>query len=80
MLADINSDGLSAVHDSLSSVTDDVALTTGDVSQPEDVRRMINLAVEQYGRLDIAVANAGIIPLASVVESHARGLGRGHVH
>ncbi len=80
VLADINSDGLSAVHDSLSSVTDDVALTTGDVSQPEDVRRMINLAVEQYGRLDIAVANAGIIPLASVVESHARGLGRGHVH
>jgi NAD(P)-dependent dehydrogenase (short-subunit alcohol dehydrogenase family) len=27
--------------------------------------------VEQYGRLDIAVANAGIIPLASVVEATA---------
>jgi len=32
---------------------------------------MINVAIEQYGRLDIAVANAGIIPLASVVEATA---------
>lgn len=30
---------------------------------------MINLAVEQYGRLDITVANAGIIPLVSVIEA-----------
>ena len=42
---------------------------TADVSKPEDVRRMIDVAVERYGRLDIAVANAGIIPLASVVEA-----------
>jgi NAD(P)-dependent dehydrogenase (short-subunit alcohol dehydrogenase family) len=69
VLADINSDGLSALRDSLAKVTDDVAIVTADVSQPEDVRRMINVAVEQYGRLDIAIANAGIIPLASVVEA-----------
>jgi NAD(P)-dependent dehydrogenase (short-subunit alcohol dehydrogenase family) len=30
---------------------------------------MIDVAVDQYGRLDIAVANAGIIPLASVLEA-----------
>ncbi|MGH3340612.1 MAG: SDR family NAD(P)-dependent oxidoreductase, partial [Propionibacteriaceae bacterium] len=47
----------------------DVAIVTADVSKPEDVRRMIDTAVDQYGRLDIAVANAGIIPLASVVEA-----------
>ncbi len=69
VLADINADGLSARRDSLSNVTDDVAVVTADVSKPEDARRMIDLAVEQYGRLDIAVANAGIIPLASVVEA-----------
>jgi len=62
VLADINSDRLSALRDSLGNVTDDVAVVTADVSQPEDVRRMINVAVEQYGRLDIAIANAGIIP------------------
>jgi len=69
VLADINADGLSALRDSLANVIDDVAVVTADVSKPEDVRRMINAAVEQYGRLDIAIANAGIIPLASVVEA-----------
>jgi NAD(P)-dependent dehydrogenase (short-subunit alcohol dehydrogenase family) len=71
VLADINTDGLSALHDSLVDVTDDVAVVTAEVSKPEDSRRMINVATEQYGRLDIAIANAGIIPLASVVEATA---------
>ena len=50
-------------------MTDDVVVVGADVSKQEDVRQMIAAAVEQYGRLDIAVANAGIIPLASVVEA-----------
>ena len=69
VLADINTDGLSELRDSLGAVTGDVTIVTADVSKPEDVRRMIDVAVERYGRLDIAVANAGIIPLASVVEA-----------
>ena len=69
VLADINADGLSALRDSLQDVTADVTVVTADVSKPEDVRRMIEVAVEDYGRLDIAIANAGIIPLASVVEA-----------
>lgn len=68
-MADVNTDGLSTLRDSLANLTGDVAIVTADVSRPEDVRRMIGVAVEQYGRLDIAVANAGIIPLASVVEA-----------
>ena len=69
VVADINTDGLMAMRDSLAGVTDDVAVVTADVSKPEDARRMIDVAVDQYGRLDIAVANAGIIPLASVLEA-----------
>ena len=69
VLADINTDGLAALRDSLGPVTGEVTIVTADVSKPEDVRRMIDVAVERYGRLDIAVANAGIIPLASVVEA-----------
>jgi NAD(P)-dependent dehydrogenase (short-subunit alcohol dehydrogenase family) len=69
VLADINTDGLSALHDSLLDLAGDVAVVTADVSKPEDARLMIEVAVEQYGRLDIAVANAGIIPLASVLEA-----------
>lgn len=69
VLADINVDGLSTLRESLANVTDDVAGVTADVSKPEDAHRIIKAAVERYGRLDIAVANAGIIPLASVVEA-----------
>jgi NAD(P)-dependent dehydrogenase (short-subunit alcohol dehydrogenase family) len=71
VVADIDSDGLSTLRDSIAHVTDDVALVTADVSTPEDARRMIDVAVDQYGRLDIAIANAGIIPLASVIEATA---------
>jgi NAD(P)-dependent dehydrogenase (short-subunit alcohol dehydrogenase family) len=70
-VADINSDGLATLRESLANVTGDVAVVTADVSKADDVRRMINVAVDHYGRLDIAVANAGIIPLASVVEATA---------
>jgi NAD(P)-dependent dehydrogenase (short-subunit alcohol dehydrogenase family) len=69
VLADINTDGLAALRDSLRDVTGDVAVVKADVSKPEDVRRIIEVAVEEYGRLDIVIANAGIIPLASVVEA-----------
>jgi NAD(P)-dependent dehydrogenase (short-subunit alcohol dehydrogenase family) len=73
VIADINTDGLSALRDSLADVTGDVALVTADVSKPPDARQMIEVAVEHYGRLDIAVANAGIIPLASIVEATPEG-------
>jgi NAD(P)-dependent dehydrogenase (short-subunit alcohol dehydrogenase family) len=73
VLADINTDGLSALRDSLADVTGDVALVTADVSKPPDARQMIEVAVEHYGRLDIAVANAGIIPLASIMEATPEG-------
>ena len=73
VLADINTDGLSALRDSLADVTGDVALVTADVSKPADARRMIDVAIERYGRLDIAVANAGIIPLTSIVEATPEG-------
>jgi NAD(P)-dependent dehydrogenase (short-subunit alcohol dehydrogenase family) len=73
VLADINTDGLSALRDSLADVTGEVALVTADVSKPADARQMIEVAVEHYGRLDIAVANAGIIPLASIVEATPEG-------
>jgi NAD(P)-dependent dehydrogenase (short-subunit alcohol dehydrogenase family) len=73
VLADINIGGVSAMKDSLADLTEDLVAVPADVSKPEDVRQMIAAAVEQYGRLDIAVANAGIIPLASVVEATPEG-------
>ncbi|MFF9014226.1 SDR family NAD(P)-dependent oxidoreductase [Streptomyces sp. NPDC014870] len=41
----------------------------GDVSREGDARRMITAAVERFGRLDVLVANAGLIPLSDVLEA-----------
>jgi NAD(P)-dependent dehydrogenase (short-subunit alcohol dehydrogenase family) len=42
-----------------------------DVSREEDARRMVDAAIEQYGRLDVLYNNAGIMPEAdhSVVDT-----------
>ncbi|MEV7564350.1 SDR family NAD(P)-dependent oxidoreductase [Streptomyces tanashiensis] len=48
---------------------DGVAPVVGDVSREEDARRMITTAVDRFGRLDVLVANAGVIPLLSVTEA-----------
>ncbi|WP_426363313.1 SDR family NAD(P)-dependent oxidoreductase [Streptomyces sp. E-08] len=53
-----------------------VTPVVGDVSREEDARRMIDTAVERFGRLDVLVANAGVIPLLSVTEAEASDFDR----
>lgn len=67
VLTDVNADGLAEVG----AIVPDAVLVTGDVSQPSDARRMIAAAVSQYGRLDVLVANAGVIPLQTIAEATA---------
>ncbi len=48
----------------------------GDVADPAYARQLVNLAIEQTGRLDIAVNNAGILhtpaPIPEIDEAEAR--------
>jgi NAD(P)-dependent dehydrogenase (short-subunit alcohol dehydrogenase family) len=61
--------GLDRLHDELATTGAECVAVVGDVSLPEDARRMIATAVEHYGRIDVLVANAGIIPLRTIVEA-----------
>src|SRR5262245_5301162 len=63
LVSDVDAEGLSRICEKLEGGGATVASVVGDVSRPDDARAMIDAAVEQYGRLDILVANAGIIPL-----------------
>lgn len=47
----------------------EVEAVVGDVSVVEDARRIITAAVEGFERLDVLVANAGVIPLNNVVDA-----------
>jgi NAD(P)-dependent dehydrogenase (short-subunit alcohol dehydrogenase family) len=65
VVTDVDEAGLSQLHERLAGSE----AVVGDVSVVEDARRMINAAVEGFGRIDVLVANAGIIPLNNVVEA-----------
>ena len=68
VLTDIQGDPLLALADELRRGGAVIETVVGDVSVEDDARRMIAAAAEHFGRLDVLVANAGIIPLGDAME------------
>jgi NAD(P)-dependent dehydrogenase (short-subunit alcohol dehydrogenase family) len=58
-IADINEDGAKAAAESLSG---DGLGVRADVSSPDDVQAMVDATVERFGRVDVLVNNAAIVP------------------
>jgi len=50
---------------------DQVVTVVGDVSVEDDARAMIEAAISAYGRVDVLVANAGVIPLSTIDQTSA---------
>lgn len=59
VITDINESALEATKEDVSKLTDAVSLA-GDVSSELLNKQLVELAVKTFGRLDIAVNNAGI--------------------
>ncbi|HEU0115591.1 MAG TPA: SDR family oxidoreductase, partial [Thermomicrobiales bacterium] len=72
---DIDEAGLRRLGDALPAGAE-TEMVTADVSADADARRMIAAAVDRFGRLDILVANAGIIPLEDAMEATAESWDR----
>jgi NAD(P)-dependent dehydrogenase (short-subunit alcohol dehydrogenase family) len=66
---DLDGDGLRRLGERLGAQGAEFVAVIGDVSQPDDAKRMIAAAVERYGRIDVLVANAGVIPLRTINEA-----------
>ena len=66
---DVDGDGLSSLGERLEAQGAEFAAVIGDVSEPDNARRMIAAAVERFGRIDVLVANAGVIPLRTINEA-----------
>jgi NAD(P)-dependent dehydrogenase (short-subunit alcohol dehydrogenase family) len=59
ILTDIDETGLQAITDELLPITD-VEMLTGDISSETLNKELVDIALAKFGRLDIAVNNAGI--------------------
>jgi NAD(P)-dependent dehydrogenase (short-subunit alcohol dehydrogenase family) len=66
---DIDGEALDELREQLEAGGAEIVSVVGDVSEPDDARSMIQAAIDRFGRLDILVANAGIIPLHTIVEA-----------
>jgi NAD(P)-dependent dehydrogenase (short-subunit alcohol dehydrogenase family) len=69
VITDVDEAGLARLQEQLATNGADTEAVVGDVSVPEQARRMIGRCVERYGRIDVLVANAGLIPLNNVLEA-----------
>lgn len=62
VIADINLEGAQETAAAIEAATDRRAIAVKtDVSNEDDVAAAVNRAVEAFGRLDIAVSNAGVL-------------------
>jgi NAD(P)-dependent dehydrogenase (short-subunit alcohol dehydrogenase family) len=71
VLQDIQAEPLRAFEEQLRRQGATVTTVVGDISREEDCQAAVQAAVDANGRLDVAVANAGIIPLGDITESTA---------
>jgi NAD(P)-dependent dehydrogenase (short-subunit alcohol dehydrogenase family) len=72
VVTDINRAGLADVSERLCRAGAEVVAVVGDVSEPDDAEHMVRAAVTSYGRVDVLVANAGVIPLLDIGTATAR--------
>ncbi|MEM9050020.1 MAG: SDR family oxidoreductase [Pseudomonadota bacterium] len=61
VLSDLDADGLAALAGRLGAAGHAVAQAAGSVADPALSRQLVALAQDRFGRLDIAINNAGIV-------------------
>ena len=74
LLCDINAAGVAAVAKTLAA---DVVVTACDVTDEAQVKAAVELAITSFGRLDIAINNAGIAsPMKSLIDTTEEDMDR----
>lgn len=69
VLADIDAPGAEAAADELTGAGLQATAVHVDVTDPDSVDAAVEATVRAYGRVDVAVANAGILHLAPLTET-----------
>lgn len=64
-----HADAAQAVVDAIEETSSKAVAVQGDVGNPEDVARLFATAAETFGRIDVVVNSAAIMPLAPIAEA-----------
>jgi NADP-dependent 3-hydroxy acid dehydrogenase YdfG len=62
------SDRLKALADRIAASGCEVACIQTDVKRREDLSKLVGLAIERYGKLDVLINNAGVAPISFLDE------------
>lgn len=57
-------DKLAALCEEIASNGGDACYRVTDVKQRDDLSRLVQLAIERYGKLDVLISNAGVAPVS----------------
>ncbi len=68
VLGDLREDRLEGLTARIKDTGGDVAWLRTDVRSRDDLTALVNLARQQYGKLDVLVNNAGVMPLSPLDE------------
>ena len=66
ILSDIDENGLKETYDLIKQGKENVTLMNVDVTKPDEVKHMINTTIEKFGRIDVLIANAGVVRVGNV--------------
>ena len=59
-----------ALEEAFSAMGDGVAWVAADITRPEQVEKVMATAVERFGGIDVALANAGILGMCAPIENY----------
>lgn len=69
VINDVDEGGLANLREKLEGSGAEVEAVVGDVAVVDDAKKIIGAATERFGKLDVLVANAGVIPLNNIVDA-----------
>ncbi|MFD3310624.1 SDR family oxidoreductase [Streptomyces sp. NPDC058656] len=67
------SDRIDAIAQDIREQGGRAATCVVDVTKAEDLRRLVSTAIDQYGRIDVLVNNAGIAPISPLADLDTEG-------
>jgi NAD(P)-dependent dehydrogenase (short-subunit alcohol dehydrogenase family) len=68
VLSDINEDGLKETLGMITDGKDRTEILKVDVTKSDEVRKMIEHTISKYARIDVVIANAGIVRVGPIEE------------